>query len=539
MSSLRKFVPCCGVLVALLSTSTPARAQCELEIQEFESPDGQAGDAFSYRIARSGDLAVMAAPFDDDLGLDAGSAYVYERHPVAGWVFSAKLLASNGAAGDSFSYSLAIAGRTILVGAPGHDGHVQDRGSVYAFERDRLGNWRERARFRPPTAVDGGQFGYSLAAHGERFLVGMPPVGRPTAGAAILYRRDPASLSGWRLEREFTAEDPATAFVFGHAVALSDDVLAVSGSTTFNQPYSDSYVVHIRERDAGGPGNWGEVRTIASPTGSRDIFGYKLALDGNLLAAVAPAEQDATFRTGALYLYARGGGGASGWNLARRLHSRNALNDLFTAELSVLAGDWLVAGLPTGSSAGSVHVFGRNVGGSENWGEVALLQDFDLGEGAGFGQGLALEGDELLVGASGYYFNDVSSEVYVYDLARLARSEWRGDSLGVNVDSYRAGPAVLGEVFTGTVNLATTGHPMAVLSCFESAAEIVLPGGQVLLGQDRCQRMTSSGPLATFQFAIPNIPSLCGRVFVTQAAHVGGSLPVVLSNAQDVVLGVR
>src|SRR6185503_15971586 len=220
-------------------------------------------------------------------------------------------------------------------------------------------------------------------------------------------------------------------------------------------------------------------------------------------------------------------------NQAKRLHSPHAQNDLFTAELSVLAGDWLVAALPT-NSPGSIHVFRRNVGGPENWGEVTRLQESELGENAGYGQGLALEGNELLVGASGYTFTDLSGEVYVYDLSRLAHTDWRGDSLGVNVDSYRAGPAVLGEVFTGTVNLLTTGHPMAVLSCFEDKAEITLPGGQVALGQNRLHHMTSSGPLATFHFAIPNLASLCGREFVTQAAHVGGSSPVVLSNAQDV-----
>jgi len=540
MSTLRRLALGVGALAALIVTSDLLIAQCELEVQEFAPPDGQAGDAFAYRIARSGDLGVMAAPFDDDLGLDAGSAYVYERDSLAGWVLSAKLLPSNGAAGDAFSYSVAIAGRTVLVGAPGHDASVPDRGIVYAFERDRSGAWREIVRFAPPRAQAGARFGASLATHGDRFLVGMPYVGRPVAGAALLYRRDPANLRGWSVELEFSAEDPATAPAFGHAVALAEDVLAVSGSTESVQPYSGSYVVHIRERDAGGPGNWGEVRSIASPTGTRDIFGYRLALDGELLAIVAPGELNPrTFEYGALYLIARGEGGASGWGLARRLHSTNTRNGLFTAELSVLAGDWLVAALPTGSATGSVHVFGRNVGGPETWGEVVRLEDLDLEEGAGFGQGLALEGDELLVGASGYSFTDVSGEVYVYDLARLARAEWRGDTLGVNVDSYNAGPAVLGETFVATVDLATTGHPTAILSCFTDAAEIELPGGQVALGQDRCFRRASSGPLARFEFAIPNIPSLCGRTFVTQAAHVGGGLPFVLSNAQDVVIGVR
>jgi hypothetical protein len=410
---------------------------------------------------------------------------------------------------------------------------------VYAFERNGEGVWRDRARFAPPHTRAGTQFGYALAADGDRFLVGMPSIGLSVAGAAFLYRRDATNLRGWSLELEFTAEDPATAPAFGSAVALAGDVLAVTGSTESVQPYSGSYVVHVRERDAGGPGNWGEVRSIPSPTGTRDIFGYKLALDGKTLAVVAPAELNERFQYGAVYLFSRGDGGAKGWGLGRRLRSPNAPNDLFTAELSALAGDWLVAAVPTGSATGSVHVFGRNVGGPGTWGEVAVLQDLDLPEFAGFGQGLALEGDELLVGASGYSFSGSGGEVYSYDLSRLARSEWRGDSLGVNYDSLEAGRAILGEGFTATVALRITGHPLAILRCFTEEAEIPLPGGQVVLGENACLRLVGSGPLAQFEVAIPNSPALCGQRFVTQAAHVGGGLPFVLSNAQDVVIGVR
>jgi hypothetical protein len=539
MSSFRKLGHAIPALAALLATASLPHAQCELRRQELGARDGQAGDAFGYRMARSGDLLVVAAPFDDDLGRDAGSAYVYERDPIAGWLLAQKLLPSRGAAGEQFGWSVAVAGETVLVGAPGHDARVENRGVVYAYERDRRGIWREVSRLVPLGAGSGAGFGYSMAAHGERVLVGMPYPAMPVPGAAFLYRRD-ASLRGWALEREFSAADPATRLAFGSALALADDVLAVTGSTGNPFPYSDTYVVHVRERNAGGPGNWGEVKTIASPTGTRDLFAYKLALDGETLAAVAPAEMNPrNFRLGAVYLYARGGGGAGGWNRIKRLHSANALDGAFAAEVPALHGAWLVAGLPTASSGGTVHVFGRNVGGPENWGEVTRLELELWEEGAGFGQGLALAGDELLVSASGYSFSDTGGEVYVYDLARAARTEWRGDSLGANVDSYRAGTAVPGEHFVATVDLATTGHPLAVLSCFTDAAEIVLPGGQVLLGQNRCHRATASGPLARFEVAIPSLRSLCGLVLRTQAAHVGGTQPFVLTNAQDVVLGVR
>jgi len=535
MSAFRKLVP---VLFVAWFTASSARAQCEVQTQEFAPPDVQSGDAFGYRIVREGALAVMAAPFDDDRGVDAGAAYVYERD-ATGWKLAAKLHASNAAAGAVFGYSVAITGSTVFVGAPRHDAPSTPlRGMVYAFERDRNGIWREVSRLAPPSAVAGAQYGWSLAAEGDHLLVGMPfPGGVPVLGHALLYVRDSSRLRGWTLEHDLVAADPATGFDFGHAVAMAGDVIAVAGATESVVPYADSYVVHVFER--GSLGDWSEVRSLASPTGTRDLFAYKIALTEDTLVAVAPAELPPTFVYGAVYLYARGPGGSDGWGLARRLYSPNATSGQFTAELCVLSRDWLVAGVPGGGPEGSVYLFGRNVGGPDTWGEVATLRGEQVEEYSGYGQGLALEGDELLVGQSGYSFTDTGGEAYAYDLSRLALSTWRGDSLGMNYDSYEAGRAILGDDFSATVDLGITGHPLAVLSWFEHAAEVPLPGGQVLLGANRLGQMTAAGPVARFELRIPNVAALCGRTFATQAAHIGGGLPFVLSNAQDVRIGVR
>jgi hypothetical protein len=447
MCAFRKLVP---ALFVAWSAAPMARAQCELQLQELAPPDGQPGDTFGYRMARTGDLAVMAAPFDDDRGEDAGSVYVYERDPVAGWRLEAKLLASNGAAGDLFGWAVAIAGTTVLVGAPAHDAPLlADRGMVYAFERDRSGTWREVSRLVPPSGGASAQYGLSLAARGDRLLVGMPYTGVPLAGHAFLYARDPSTLRGWRLEQELVAADPATGFDFGHTVALQEDVLAVAGATASMLPYADTYVVHVFERAPGGA--WTEVRSLDSPTGTLDIFGYRISLTEDALAVVAPAELSPSFLYGAVYLYSRGPGGPEGWGLARRLYSPDDPDGAFTAEQCVLSGDWLVAGVPGAGTTGSVHVFGRNVGGPDTWGEVALLHGQSSAEYSGYGQALALEGDELLVAQSGYYFTESGGEA-APTTSRTSRSSgvatrwaWTWTPTGRT--------AVLGGTFVATVNL--------------------------------------------------------------------------------------
>jgi hypothetical protein len=518
----------------VLCASVPA-AQCELETQEFSAPDGELGDLFGYRLARAGDVLVVAATSDDDLGIDAGSAFVYERG-ASGWQLAKKLLASDGTAGDGFAYSLAIDGATAIVGAPQHGG----RGQVYVFARDQggAGNWGELGRFTPATVAAGAQFGFSLAVAGDHLAVGAPYTGLARPGSVYLYRHDPASASGWTLERELTSVLPSTGFSFGHALAFDGERLAVSGATVARLPYPPSFVVHLIERNAGGPDRWSEVRRISSSLAQPDLFGYRVALAGNTLAVAAPTETSlALGAIGALYVFERERGGPDNWGESVRIEGPESA--LFTPEQVVLAGDWLVAGSPSSTNAGGVFVYSRNVGLESGFGFVTEIQDLPLEPGSAFGQALAVEGDELLVGASGGYVGGPHGEVYAYDLARLARASWRGDSGHRNVDSLSAEAPILGTTTSLFVDLATTGHAHAAVMVCADPQERVLPGGQVLLGRGLLRVVFLHAPRSGLVYSLPANPALCGVRLTLQAAHLDAGRPFVLSNAQDLVLGVR
>ena len=78
--------------------------------------DGATGDYFGWSVALSGDYALVGAYKDDDNGSSSGSAYVFVRSGSS-WSQQAKLLASDGAADDRFGYSVALSGDYALVGA--------------------------------------------------------------------------------------------------------------------------------------------------------------------------------------------------------------------------------------------------------------------------------------------------------------------------------------------------------------------------------------------------------------------------------------
>ncbi|HYK67058.1 MAG TPA: FG-GAP repeat protein, partial [Streptosporangiaceae bacterium] len=84
--------------------------------------DGGNATVFGISVGISGDTVVAGAGLATvGANFDQGAAYIFVR-PGSGWADetqTAKLTASDGAAGDQFGTSVAISGNTAVAGAPG------------------------------------------------------------------------------------------------------------------------------------------------------------------------------------------------------------------------------------------------------------------------------------------------------------------------------------------------------------------------------------------------------------------------------------
>ena len=111
-------------------------------------------DWFGFSVSVSGDTVVVGVPYErgsatgvngtvDELALDAGTAYVFARSGTT-WSQQAYLKASQVTALDTFGYSVAVSGGTVLVGAVAEDGSMPgvngsidegtfDAGAAYIF----------------------------------------------------------------------------------------------------------------------------------------------------------------------------------------------------------------------------------------------------------------------------------------------------------------------------------------------------------------------------------------------------------------------
>ena len=148
--------------------------------------DGKKNDQFGFTIAISGDMMTVGARRADlKDGVDAGAVYVFSlKGDSVKQVI--KLTASDTVAGDEFGQSVAFAGDVIAVGAwkVDIDEDNADQGSIYLFRR--MGDqWIETDKITASDGIGGDEFGYSLAAFGNRMVTGAH-FADSTAGAAYV-----------------------------------------------------------------------------------------------------------------------------------------------------------------------------------------------------------------------------------------------------------------------------------------------------------------------------------------------------------------
>ena len=97
--------------------------------------DGAAGDWFGASVSVSGDVLLVGASWEDTGSENAGSAYVY-RHDGSDWSQEAKLSAFDGADEDFFGSSSAVSGDLAVISAPGDNDMGDDSGSAYIYHYD-------------------------------------------------------------------------------------------------------------------------------------------------------------------------------------------------------------------------------------------------------------------------------------------------------------------------------------------------------------------------------------------------------------------
>jgi len=191
--------------------------------------DAGALENFGWSVSAYGDRALIGAPFDTIAGAQyRGSSYMWRRGTTGVWTQEAKLVANDGVASDYLGYAVCLYGNQCLVGAPTDDiGSVIDRGSAYVFQLSGTSSWLQEAKLVASDGAAGDNFGTFLAIQGDIAVCGAPNDdgtvdGSPTSYADVgsAYFFSQSGTATWAQQARIAGADGQTGRVFGNAVAV-------------------------------------------------------------------------------------------------------------------------------------------------------------------------------------------------------------------------------------------------------------------------------------------------------------------------------
>lgn len=271
------------------------------EQAKLVAADGATIDYFGYSVAIAGDTVVIGA-FSDDVGeaLDQGSVYVFQRTGTT-WTQQAKLVASDGTQFARFGDSVDIFGDTVVVGAVVDNvGSNAEQGSAYVFQRTGT-TWMEQAKLVASDGSAGDNFGDSISLSNDTVVVGASRDdvgGAYDRGSAYVFQR---AGTTWTEEAKLVASDGAPLDYFGYTVASSDDT-AIVGAYHASAASSLQGTAYVFQRVGT---TWTQLPKLVALDGETlDYFGFSVALAGDTLAIGAvDADDGVAFSRGALYVF--------------------------------------------------------------------------------------------------------------------------------------------------------------------------------------------------------------------------------------------
>ncbi|MEN8130027.1 MAG: choice-of-anchor D domain-containing protein [Pseudomonadota bacterium] len=343
------------------------------EVAKLVAGDAEASDYLGYSVAVDGDTALVGVYGDDDLGSEAGAAYVFTRDSAGVWSQQQKLTASDGAADDRFGWAVAVQGDTAVIGKESWDFFAPPPGAAYLFTRDSAGGWSEQQKLTAYDGEAGDYFGEALALSGDTVVVGAygdDDMG-DSSGSAYVFTRDSAGL--WSLQQKLLASHDTSGENFGRSVGLDGDTAVISAiGYDYNGTLIDSGMAYVFTRDSAGV--WSEQGAlIPSDNADYNQFGKSVAVSGDTLVVGCSGDDQIAYNTGAAYVFTRDTGGV--WSEWQKLIASDAsYNESFGFAVD-LDGDNLVVGAylddDNGTDSGSAYVFTRDAGGV--WSEQLKL----------------------------------------------------------------------------------------------------------------------------------------------------------------------
>jgi len=235
-----------------------------LETNLFMPVDGQGDDNFGSIVVIDGDIALIGALGDDDMGVDSGSAYLFD---LSTGTELFKLTASDGFASDRFGSSGDIENGYAIVGAWQANGGT---GAAYVYD---VATGTQLHVLTADDGASGDRFGSggTVTIEGDYALIGSPSNGG-FKGSAYVFDL----ITGQQIMKLRGSSVPSFG-QFGAAVDWDGDYALISvQSDTVNGSSSGS--AYLFDMTTGTE----IVKILPDDGAANDNFGWDLAMQGTI-----------------------------------------------------------------------------------------------------------------------------------------------------------------------------------------------------------------------------------------------------------------
>lgn len=402
-----------GILkLVLAANKSPRRIQDTLDFGRLRYGDLVVTDAAGKVVPSSLSTKGNFIHIDVD---DAHAVYPLTIDPVVR--LEQDVSANDGTPNDAFSWSVAVSGKTALIGAPALTVNGRPyQGAAYIFSESN-GSWHQVAKLTPSDGAAYVEFGVAVALSGNTALIGevgpMEQANTEGPGAAYVFANTNGS---WQQVAKLTGSDEAVNDGFGTVVALSGDIAIVGASSATVNGHTSAGSAYVF---SGSNGIWAQAAKLTAsnvfPGQTAAGFGSAVAISGTTAIVGAPLAYDGTTFAGAVYVFNASNGA---WPQTAKLAESNESMDEFGYAVALADATALVGAPDAGTaSQGAVYAFSETGG---IWSQTANITASDTKSGDEFGNSLALSGATALIGASYADVGNVGEAGKAYEFHELS-----------------------------------------------------------------------------------------------------------------------
>ncbi|MBN2581256.1 MAG: FG-GAP repeat protein [Pirellulales bacterium] len=284
----------------------------------------------------------------------------------------------------------------------------------------------QSAKLYASDGTSGMNYGSAAGISGNTIVVGATDT---ATGAAYVYTK---GGSGWGSEVKLDLADWTGIDDFGNGAAIDGNTIIIGANKSTVGSVAGAGTAHIYGSD--GMGGWTEVALLTAGTdATSDIgFGTSVAISGDIALVGASKYDGASGNQGATYVFGRDVGGTNNWGLITKLTASDPSSNAYFGAAMAIDGDTAVIGAYNISKA---YIFEDD--GLGNWSETTKITSTS---GTRYGAGVSIDGDTVVSGA---YYRSVDGKSRAGWAEILSRDEGGEDTWGQvseiasqNVETY-------------------------------------------------------------------------------------------------------